>query len=147
MHAHQPLEENTMVLSARIVHNIENLAAGDHLVSSRIFYAHHGIYLGEGKVIHYAGWANGLRAGKIEITSLADFMQDKLTRVIPHTNKKFSAKQIVARAKSRLDEDSYCVIRNNCEHFVNWCIHDKPHSRQVKSAVSLAGVALMTILA
>lgn len=74
MHAHQPLEENTMVLSARIVHNIENLAAGDHLVSSRIFYAHHGIYLGEGKVIHYAGWANGLRAGKIEITSLADFM-------------------------------------------------------------------------
>ena len=116
-------------------------------MSSRIFYAHHGIYLGGDKVIHYAGWANGLRAGKIETTSLADFMQNKPTSVIPHLNKEFSAKQIVARAKSRLYEDNYCVIRNNCEHFVNWCIEDKSYSRQVKSAVTLAGVALMTILA
>jgi Lecithin retinol acyltransferase len=34
-----------------------------HLVTPRTLYNHHGIYVGNGRVIHYAGLAHGLRRG------------------------------------------------------------------------------------
>jgi Lecithin retinol acyltransferase len=34
---------------------LHGLAAGTHLVVSRRGYRHHGIYVGQGRVIHYAG--------------------------------------------------------------------------------------------
>src|SRR5512147_1582734 len=47
------------------------LRIGDHLVSARRFTSHHGIYLGNGQVIHYAGLASGLQAGPVKVSSLA----------------------------------------------------------------------------
>src|SRR5262245_59687729 len=41
-----------------------------HLVTPRALYTHHGIYVGNGRVIHYAGLAHGLRRGPVEEVSL-----------------------------------------------------------------------------
>ncbi len=109
------------------------LRAGDHLVTKRLGYTHHGIYLGRNKVIHYSGLANGLRAGPVEITSLDNFSQGKHTYVQSHDKRVFCHKQTVKRARSRLTEDKYNLLTNNCEHFINWCIYGKVRSEQVSN--------------
>lgn len=116
------------------------LQAGDHLVTKRLGYTHHGIYLGQDKVIHYSGLTNGLRAGPVEVTSLDNFSQGKRTYVQSHKNRVFGHKQTVKRARSRLTEDKYNLLTNNCEHVINWCIYGKAHSEQV----SYAAIYLVT---
>src|SRR5258707_11780449 len=46
---------------------------GAHIVTERRGYTHHGIYVGAGKVVHYAGLSRGLRRGPVEEISLSRF--------------------------------------------------------------------------
>ena len=48
--------------SASVGSPAPQLRLGDHLLSPRRFITHHGIYAGNGQVIHYAGLASGLQA-------------------------------------------------------------------------------------
>ena len=114
------------------------LKAGDHLITERLGYTHHGIYLGKNKVIHYSGLAAGLRAGPVEVTDLIVFSQGKRTYVQQHESRKFSHRQTIKRARSRLSEDKYTLLLNNCEHFINWCIYGKASSPQVTNVVKYA---------
>ena len=114
------------------------LKAGDHLITERFGYTHHGIYLGKNKVIHYSGLAAGLRAGPVEVTDLIVFSQGKRTYVQQHESRKFSHRQTIKRARSRLSEDKYNLLLNNCEHFINWCIYGKASSPQVTNVVKYA---------
>jgi len=115
--------------------NKKAVEAGDHLVTDRMGYTHHGIYLGGRKVIHYSGFSDGFRAGAVEITDINTFTQGNRTYVHPHTNRKFSHKATIKRARERLHEDRYNLVLNNCEHFINWCIYGKARSQQVTKAV------------
>jgi len=45
----------------------------------------------------------------------------------------FSAKEVVRRARSRLGEDRYRLLTNNCEHFCEWCLHGQDRSYQVET--------------
>ncbi len=110
---------------------------GDHLVTSRIGYTHHGLYIGRKSVIHYSGFANDISSGVIEIASLASFCNGNEVWVQPYKNRKYSAKESVSRARSRLGEDWYNLLLNNCEHFVAWCITGCHMSAQVNDAVSV----------
>ncbi|MGL5947814.1 MAG: lecithin retinol acyltransferase family protein [Aeromonas sp.] len=124
------------------------LQPGDHLLSRRRGFKHHGIYLGQDQVIHYAGLADGFKGAPIEICSLADFAgHDGVAnlRSKAHPHSPFSREQILARARSRLGEDSYHALSNNCEHFCNWCIDDRHHSTQAQIAASVARSALRLI--
>ena len=47
------------------------------------------------------------------------------------------------RAESRLDETDYSVLLNNCEHFARWCHTGRHESRQVRTALQLAGGACL----
>lgn len=114
----------------------KDIKAGDHLITERLGYTHHGIYLGRNKVIHYSGLANGLRAGPVEITDLGTFSQGKRTYISHHSNRVFSHRQTVKRARSRLSEDKYNLLSNNCEHFINWCIYGKASSPQVTRVIA-----------
>lgn len=120
-----------------------HLQPGDHLVVSRTFYTHHGLYLGDGKVIHYSGLADGLRAGDICITSLAAFAAKQHVTVRQHVTRVYDAQTSIERAYSRLGEDKYNVITNNCEHFVTWCVMGLAISQQVNSV--LLGAAEVTL--
>lgn len=47
---------------------------------------------------------------------------------------RFSAPQIVARARARIGEGGYHLIHNNCEHFVNECVFGIHRSEQEEEA-------------
>lgn len=105
---------------------------GDHLVVKRRLYTHHGIYIGNGEIIHYSGLADGLQSGPVEKTLIENFskdISDIAIRVYKKT--KYNPEEIVARVKSRLGENLYNVHSNNCEHFCCWAVTGKHKSEQV----------------
>jgi hypothetical protein len=110
---------------------------GQHLKVSSGLYSHHGIYVGKGRVVHYAGKSNGLfddSCSFVQETALAQFAGQRTVYRVSEPDAKFAADEIVRRAKSRLGENRYSVITNNCEHFVSWCIHGEHSSEQVQRA-------------
>jgi Lecithin retinol acyltransferase len=101
-----------------------------HLVSPRMFYKHHGIYVGEGRVVHYAGLAYGLRRGPVEQVSLERFARGR-SICIQLGQRCFDRGQVVERALSRLGESHYRILTNNCEHFCEWALSDESRSGQI----------------
>jgi hypothetical protein len=96
-------------------------------------------------VIDYAGLANGLDsgAGPIERTSLRAFAGGRKIHV-RHYGEKRSVASVIARARSRLGENRYCLATNNCEHFATWCITGARESRQVDERVGTAILGVAT---
>jgi len=109
---------------------------GTHLVTSRRGYVHHGIYVGRGMVVHYAGLSRFLRAGPVEEVPMSRFSMGRPVGIAEYSESKYSPQEILRRARSRLGENEYDVLRNNCEHFCNWCISGRSHSRQVESPLA-----------
>jgi hypothetical protein len=103
-----------------------------HLVTERRGYTHHGIYVGGGKVVHYAGLSRSWRPGPVEEVTLAEFACGRSIRVRPCSNPQFDPCEVIARARSRLGENRYRVVANNCEHFCEWCLRGKSRSWQVE---------------
>lgn len=126
---------------------------GDHLSSFRrwgslVPFFHHGIYVGNDKVIHYNGLANGKVGGLVICETLYEFSNCNIgdVTVISHQNRLHSREESVERANIRLSEERYHPVYNNCEQFVNWCITGQPTSQQVKIAVG-AAIGLISIFA
>jgi len=111
---------------------------GAHLYIDKGVYTHHGLGVGNGKVIHYAGLSNGLEAGPICEVSLSTFAGSCQIQVKKHPNRRYSCEAAVERARSRLGEDAYSIWGNNCEHFMMWCIDGIHTSDQVDGAVKVA---------
>ena len=109
---------------------LAGLVPGTELIVKRRLYWHHGIYVGNGRVIHYAGWFHSA-GGQIEEVSLAHFTHGRPCRVGQRPADGVRAEEIARRARSRMGERSYDLLRNNCEHFCNWCHFGRAHSRQV----------------
>jgi len=105
---------------------------GAHIVTPRRWYTHHGIYVGAGQVVHYEGLSSSLRRGPVAKVSLAEFTQGHPLRVYDEADAAYSGIEVVARACSRLGEDAYDVLRNNCEHFCSWCLTGAARSPQVE---------------
>ena len=105
---------------------------GAHLVTPRRGYLHHGIYVGDGKVVHYAGLAYGLRRGPVEEISLARFTNGRPVCVRSDASLEFDRREVIRRARSRIGEDHYRLLTNNCEHFCEWCLYGEHRSYQVE---------------
>jgi hypothetical protein len=118
-------------------------APGTHLVTLRRGYAHHGIYVGNGRVVHYGGLSRSLRRGPVEEVSLERFAAGRSVLIKPAASARFSAAEVVARARSRLGENRYRVTSNNCEHFCEWCVYGEPRSEQVDSLLDGRLLALL----
>src|SRR5258707_3386998 len=110
----------------------QGLTLGTHLVTSRRGYTHHGIYVGRGMVVHYAGLSRLLRSGPVEEVTMAQFSMGWPVGIVRDRESTYSPQEIVLRARSRLGENRYSVLRNNCEHFCNWCISGRSRSIQVE---------------
>lgn len=107
----------------------EQIPVGAHLVASRLGYLHHGIYVGRGRVVHYAGLSSLRRRGPVEEVTLERFCRGHALRIRPHARPLYSGAAAAARARSRLGEDEYRVLSNNCEHFCDWCIDGQSRTR------------------
>ncbi len=117
---------------------------GQHLVVTRTGYTHHGLGIGQNKVIHYSGLADGLESGPICTVDIDDFAGGKAIKIKAHPDRKYFNAFAIKRAKSRLGENAYSVYGNNCEHFVEWCITGDHSSPQVDRGVPVAA-KLVTI--
>ncbi len=123
------------------------MARGDQVYSIREFlniqgvYEHHGIDCGDGTVIHYS------KVGEATVTrsSLAEFTFGK-PLYMKHYTVCYIPDVVVRRAESRLGEQQYNLMLNNCEHFAMWCKVGRSESAQVENVVpSLGGVGVQDL--
>ena len=110
---------------------------GAHLATSRRGYDHHGVYVGRGRVVHYSGLSEFWQCGPVEEVSLSRFVNGHPVRVVDHDESPYSPDEIVRRARSRLGENDYRLLTNNCEHFCNWCLSGVSRSAQVEKRLRL----------
>lgn len=104
---------------------------GAHLVVKHFGYTHHGIYAGKGRVIHYSGFAHLFKKHPIEITSIDRFSHGKRIEVVIYHQPKYTGRKVVRRMRSRMHENNYHLIINNCEHLCTWAITGVETSTQV----------------
>jgi hypothetical protein len=114
----------------------EEPALGSHLVTPRLGYSHHGIYVGRGRVVHYGAFVHGLHWGPVEEVPVARFTHGYTLWVRPGAAR-FDCKEVMRRARSRIGENSYRLLSNNCEHFCEWCLRGEHRSEQVERALVL----------
>ena len=119
---------------------------GSHVVTPRRGYLHHGIYVGASKVVHYAGLAHGLRRGPVEEIPLAHFARGQRVWVISEAPSDFDVREVVCRARSRVGEDRYRLLTNNCEHFCEWCLSGTARSFQVEAWLARPRLTLLATL-
>ena len=109
------------------------MAAADHLQVPRQhgLFHHHGIDLGDGTVAHY------LEGREILRSSTDDFSQRQALTVIAHADAS-PTRVTLQRAMSRIGEQNYNLLFNNCEHFATWCKTGRHRSGQVDSLLERA---------
>ena len=94
------------------------MAAADHLQVRRQhgLFNHHGIDLGDGTVAHY------LEGREILRSPLQDFSRGQPLSLVAYPDRMCSPAGVtLRRAMSRLEEQNYNLLFNNCEHFAHWC--------------------------
>jgi len=95
---------------------------------------HCGIYEGDDFVIHFAP-PNGSKIKEdavIHRSTLAEFANGSPFLVIEFPAEKcLSPEEVIQRARSRLDENTYNLFLNNCDHFATWCKIGEHRSLQI----------------
>ena len=119
---------------------------GSHLVTPRRGYLHHGIYVGARKVVHYSGLVHGLRRGPVEEVPLAHFACGQGVWVRSDAPSDFDVREVIYRARSRVGEDRYRLLTNNCEHFCEWCLRGAARSFQVEAWLARPRLTLLATL-
>jgi hypothetical protein len=102
---------------------------GAHMVTPRRGYTHHGIYVGLGQVIQYG-------RGAVEEVSLSQFSHGRPIWVRLEGSRWSNRDEIARRARSRLGENRYNLLTNNCEHFCEWCVRGEHRSYQVDELIA-----------
>ena len=110
----------------------QDLPLGCWLVTPRRGYTHHGIYAGDGQVVHYAGFSRAWRRGPVELISLREFCLGHGLWMKLTPGARYMGQPAVRRALSRIGEDRYRVMTNKCEHFCTWCLDGESRSPQVE---------------
>ena len=122
------------------------LRAGDHIFSGRVGYYHHGIYIGDGRVIHF-GSPRSMKTDKSRIieTSIEAFQEEYVGLKTPIYTVKYVQcapnEEVIQRSKRLLEEcehtglfrgRTYDLVTNNCEHFATYCKTGIAQSLQIK---------------
>ncbi len=122
----------------------KDLQYGDHIYVRRkgFLYSHHGIYAGEGNVIHFKGTDKEKRDPAVIMTKLENFLSGgKLKK--RYYNGRLSKNATLRIAKDHLSKKGYSLAFNNCEHFATYCATGKKKSIQVRRAIGgIATIAL-----
>jgi hypothetical protein len=107
---------------------------GDHLRVRRRLYYHHGIYVGDGRVVQFGGGAGNKRHNRIEEVLFATFASGGRVELVDQARltwiglwrlpPPFPPDQIVARARCLVAHNAdaaYNLIGRNCETVALWC--------------------------
>lgn len=94
-------------------------------------YEHHGIDCGDDTVIHYRKPSE-----TIERTTMVTFARGNRVYIRKYLQGFcFIPDVVVNRAISRLGEQKYNLLFNNCEHFATWCKTGISDSQQIREFV------------
>lgn len=116
---------------------------GSHICSSRFFYIHHGVYLGNGLVAELAKPKDG---GKVRTVSLRTFSNGSSVQVVKHWNQ-LEAQQVLTNVVRSAPYVRYDLLRMNCEHFATLCNTRIARSSQVESAKPLFALLAIGFMA
>jgi hypothetical protein len=122
--------------------------AGLHLAVKRegALYQHHGVYLGDGTVVHFAGEGLSQKSARVERTSLREFVaREGLKRTYSLRPTRMGGEPVATldpaviclRALSRVGDTGYQLVQNNCEHLSVWSQIGASVSFQVQRARTL----------
>jgi hypothetical protein len=111
---------------------------GAHMLTRRWGYTHHGIYVGQGRAVQYGGLSFGLRRGPVEEVALSEFSLGRAIWIRSPGAASLDREEVVRRARSRLGENRYHVLKNHCEHFCEWCASGEHRSYQVDRLIARA---------
>ncbi|MCS7305036.1 MAG: lecithin retinol acyltransferase family protein [Thermoguttaceae bacterium] len=109
-----------------------DLQKGDHVFVSYGVYTHHGIYIGDGQVVHLTK-----EKGQVVQSSLKEFCDGRPLMVVDYEHSD-DPSTVVSRAVSRIGQKEYNLFAGNCEHFATWCKTGQAKSLQVESLVHRA---------
>ena len=123
------------------------LPLGCWLVTPRRGYTHHGIYVGASQVVHYAGLSRGWRRGAVQKVSLSEFSMGRGLWMQWTPSTRYVGRAVAQRALSRVGEDRYRIMTNNCEHLCAWCLDGEGRSRQVEQWLAWPRAAARKMLA
>ena len=123
----------------------EEFQPGDHLFVYCQGYSHHGIHIGQDRVIHFDSTPGRKAFGsftgdapKICEVPIATFSGGKEIHVRKYRTETSDPKETLSRAHSRLGENGYDLFDNNSEHFAVWCKTGNSVSTQVNSVRRVA---------
>ena len=125
---------------------VRPLVPGDVIrVYNGRFY-HMGIYIGDEKVIHFAGpdtrHLTDSSQARVRISAIDDFAMKGQLEVRDYSLKerlrKRPGSRVISEAKKHLGEGGYDIIHNNCEHFVNKCVFGVAYSLQIDQMRAVA---------
>ncbi|CAM4282380.1 lecithin retinol acyltransferase family protein [Corallococcus exiguus] len=120
---------------------------GDHLRSTRGVYTHHGIYVGEGQVVHYAGdRAKDADSARVRLGTLEEFADGHPIEVVPYGTC-LPPIEVVMRAHNLLGEARYNLVLHNCEHLATLAKVGVPFSTQVREVLAIVGTPLAAKMA
>ena len=110
-----------------------DLLPGDHICVRRTgrFYTHHGIYVGDGTVIHVTGSMREKVDPQVRETNLSGFLKGGTLKRRKY-KERLPASETVRIARRHISDRSYSMIWNNCEHFATYCATGKRKSKQVR---------------
>lgn len=86
-----------------------------HLKVNRAGYSHHALSLNSNQVIHY-------QDGVVKVETIQQFAKGASIYKV-NTPRLYPKDEVITRAYSRMGEQQYNLIFNNCEHFVKWALN------------------------
>ena len=122
----------------------KELMAGDHIYVKRrgYLYSHHGIYAGNGQVLHFKGAVKEKKDPTVILSDMDTFLNNgKLQRRT--YKKRLPHAETLQIAQAHLARKGYSLVFNNCEHFATYCASGEKKSTQVHRIIG--GMATLTL--
>lgn len=112
-------------------------------------YAHHGIDLGDGRIVHFGEPGKEAPEAAIRVTSMDDFLKGGRPIVVNYEPEQLlDPEESVRLALAGVGQKGYSLAFNNCEHFATYCKTGSKESRQVwRAALGLTATAAAVVLA
>ena len=106
-------------------------------------YQHHGIYAGDGQVIHLCGEPGlGRVEAEVRFDDLEHFSRGSAVEVVRHDHR-MDPEETIRRATARLGERRYNLLTYNCEHFARECVTGTASSSQVRKLAQVVAVGVI----
>lgn len=115
-------------------------------------FDHHGLYLGDGTVVHFDGEPTDSRPAAVRRTNVEDFRAGRQASAVGiaeldsiRGRKMSPLKGNIAalRAMSVVGDEDYNVLARNCEHFAMWALVGVSHSSQTRALGQAARLAAL----